>query len=105
MNEIKDVVKTLVGSELTIAMIMLLVTLLLKDIIINIVNGILFYINRDFNIGDKVIFKDKYGIIINIGFRYTIISTVEEINGKEVEIWWYIRNENLKKLNLGKAKE
>jgi len=104
MKGLENIIQTITSSDLTIAMLMLLITLLLKDIIVNLTNGILFYINRDFNVGDKIIFKDKEATIINIGPRYTIISTIENINDKKIEVWWYIRNDNIKKLNLGKKK-
>lgn len=66
--------------------------LIVKDILINVTSGILFYLNKNFNEGDHVYLDGEPALIVRIGFRYTVFE-VEKDNKR---CWRFISNDRVK---------
>ena len=92
----EEAVAALTSSSLLKLSTVILGTMILKDIVSGIASGLIFAFNPYFNVGDKVIMNDKDGVIVSIGWRYTIIEVGD--------IWYYVFNDRLKMLQLGKRK-
>ena len=92
----EEMVTTLVDSSMLKLSLVILVTMVVKDVISGIASGLLFAFNPYFNVGDKVVLDGKDGVIVSIGWRYTIIEVDD--------VWFYVYNDRLKTLKLGKRK-
>lgn len=73
------------------AFVALLIGLLLNELLLSLINGILFYIDREFVEGDIIIKENNQWIIINIGFQKTILYC------KELDRWRFIKNDSIRK--------
>ncbi len=51
----------------------------MQDILKNVFGGLLIIIDRPFQIGDKIDVSGKYGEVVKIGIRSTIINTADDI--------------------------
>ena len=96
MTGLEELVTKLVKSDLIVISTTILGTLIVKDLLSGLANGVLFIMNKNFNVGDKVVLDGEDATIINIGFRQTIF----EVNG----VWVYYYNDRIKYLKLGKRK-
>lgn len=88
-------------SDITVLVLGLLITLIVKDVVETLAKGLLFVLNKDFNVGDKIMYNGKIATIISIGYRQSIFEV--ETNGTKV--WEYVYNDRIKYLNLGKVKD
>ena len=100
MNELAS---TILKADLMVLLLGMLFTLIAKDIVFTIATGILFKLNRDFNVGDKILYNGKKATIISIGYRQSIFE-IEE-NEDKLKVWEYIYNDRIKYQNLGKIKD
>ena len=50
----------------------------MQDILKNVFGGLLIIIDRPFQIGDKIDINNKYGEVVKIGIRNTIINTADD---------------------------
>lgn len=71
----------------------------IKDLITTFVSGFLFYLNKNFNEGDKVYLNGIESTINKIGLRQTIF---EVDNGRGIT-WNYVYNDRIKYLKLEKV--
>lgn len=92
----EEAVIKLLSSDLLLLAGAMLGTLIIKDIVSNIASGLMFVLNKDFNVGDSVVLDGKEARIISIGIRQTIF----EIG----DCWVYVYNDRIKYLQLGKRK-
>ena len=76
--------------------------LAVKDVLFNVVQGLLFFIDPSFMPGDKVIVDGEDAIIIRIGLTTTVFQSRGD-NGSTR--WRYVRNERIKFLKLEKVVE
>lgn len=88
-------------SDITVLVLGLSITLIVKDVVETLAKGLLFVLNKDFNVGDKIMYNGKIATIISIGYRQSIFEV--ETNGTKV--WEYVYNDRIKYLNLGKVKD
>jgi len=68
----------------------ILVSYLFKDWILNFIEGILFYLDKNYNEGDVVYINDKKARIIKIGIRSTVFHMIQR------GTWLSVRNERIK---------
>lgn len=80
------------------ALITIAVGLAVKDLLTTSVNGVLFFFNSDFRVGDRVYINGQKAIIIRIGFRQTIFR----IDRDDEEIWLFVFNDRIKYQSLEK---
>jgi len=73
--------------------------MLVKDIVTQLVQGLMFRFSGQFNEGDHVLLDGCDAIIVSIGVRYTKFG----INrGDKVYVWRYVPNDQVKYKNLEK---
>jgi len=96
-----ELAKLIAHTEVVELVIGLFLTLILKDLVTTFANGVLFYLNKDFNSGDKIMLNGTEAVIISIGWRQSIF----EVNVDGVKTWEYVYNDKIKNLRLGKIKE
>lgn len=66
---------------------------ILKDMLTNVAQGIMFRFSSQFKEGDHVIIDEEDAIIVNIGLRYTKFGIFKE-NGSYA--WLYLPNDKIK---------
>jgi len=97
----EELAKDIINADITLLILGLLLSLIIKDLIETYAKGLLFILNKDFNVGDKIIYNGKEATIISIGFRQSIF----EIETTDMKYWEYVYNDRIKYLNLGKLKD
>jgi small-conductance mechanosensitive channel len=50
----------------------------IKDTLASVISGIVLLLDKPFQVGDRVLFQDAYGEIVNIGIRSTKLLTLDE---------------------------
>ena len=65
----------------------------------SVIKGMKFWLNKDFNHGEKVYLNDEPAVIISKGIRSTIFQTKD---GDEY-LWRYVPNERIPTLKLEKV--
>lgn len=66
---------------------------IIKDVLTNVAQGIMFRFSSQFKEGDHVIIDEEDAIIVNIGLRYTKFGIFKE-NGSYA--WLYLPNDKIK---------
>ncbi len=97
----EELAKNILHTDIVVLILGMLLTLIVKDLIETFAKGILFKLNKDFNVGDRILYNGKEATIISIGLRQSIF----EYEIDKVKIWEYIYNDRIKNQNLGKIKE
>jgi len=77
-----------------------IVGLLIKDIAVDIANGLLFKYAGPFKEGDHIILDGHSAVIVKIGLITTVIGCDDPERGY---IWRYIPNDRIGTLKLGKV--
>lgn len=99
-----ELTKVILESDISFLILSTGLLLAFKDLLSSFVNGLLFKIDRTFNIGDNVVINGQNARIINIGFRQTIFEIEpSEENGNQL-LWMYVYNERVRLLDLGIVK-
>ena len=83
-----EIVSSVLASGYSKAALVLLATIVMRDMITGLASGVTFWLDRDFNVGDAVVLNGSKATIISIGFRRTIF----EVDG----VWLYIHNDRIK---------
>jgi len=78
--------------------ITLIIGLLIKDVASNLVSGVLFYLDKNFNDGDTVYIDGYPAIIIKIGIRTTVFG----ITNSRGYTWRFVQNSKVSELSLEK---
>lgn len=84
--------------EITVALV---IGLAIRDIVNNFVQGLLFFLNRNFKPGCHVYIDGERAVIISCGIRQTIFR-IE--NGRGTT-WRYVSNDRIKSLKLERVVE
>jgi hypothetical protein len=79
----------------------IVISLAIRDIANNFVQGILFYYDSTFKAGDLVYIDGEKAIIISVGIRTTVFN----IKDGRGNTWRYVANEKIKSLKLEKVVE
>jgi small-conductance mechanosensitive channel len=79
----------------------IVVSLAIRDIANNLVQGFLFYIDSTFKAGDLVYIDGEKAVIISVGLRTTVFN----IKNGRGNTWRYVANEKIKSLKLEKVIE
>jgi len=90
-----DLIKPTINTYVWMA-VTFIVTLLFKDILTTLFYGLLFYLDKSFNEGDKVIVDGQKATIIKIGLRKTVFLI------EETKTWRYVVNDKVRYLKLEK---
>lgn len=80
------------------AFLTLVLGLAAKEFVVTFTSGFLFFLNRQFNEGDRIIIDGHKGIIVKIGIRQTVFGLEE----KDGYIWRFVYNDRIKYLRLEK---
>lgn len=90
--EIEKIIETISNQTgtLVFSWIVILLSIIIKDILISLASGLLFYFDPHFQEGDVIYFENKKCIVQKIGISKTVFRTIE---GNR---WIYIKNERMK---------
>lgn len=69
------------------------VGLILKDVLTQFIQGVMFRFSSQFSEGDHVIISGQDAVIVSIGMRYTKFGIVKP---DEVYVWLFIPNDQIK---------
>lgn len=89
-NELAHYISILIG---------IIISLTVKDLLSSFVNGLSFYIDKNFHEGDNVILDGEETVIMKIGFMRTIFRY------KKTGNWFFVHNDRIKYLKLEKKIE
>lgn len=81
-------------------MAIVIIGLLIKDVAVDIANGLLFKYAGPFKEGDKIMLDGHSAVIVKIGLITTVIGCDDPERGY---IWRYIPNDRIGTLKLGKV--
>ena len=96
-----ELTRSILNADILVLIIGMLLTLIVKDLVETLSKGLLFVLNKNFNVGDKIFYNGKQATIISIGWRQSIFEYEED----GVKIWLYLYNDRIKYQNLGKIKD
>jgi len=83
-----------------LALLIVIITgIFVKDLAIDLANGVAFKLFSPFKEGDEVILDDKRATIIRIGLTVTVFGYNDDAKGY---IWRYVPNDKIGNLRLGK---
>lgn len=95
MNELA----LLITSDWSIVSTIIILSYIIKDLTIELSLGLIFFFDKDFSEGDKLIIDDQRAIILKIGMRYSVFE-ITKYDGTVT--WMYIPNSLVKKMALEK---
>lgn len=81
-------------------LLMLIITLLIKDFAVKLAKGIAFNLNKSFNEGDHVIVDGEHATIVKIGIGFTVFGVHKE---DKTYCWRYISNDRIPFIKLEKV--
>jgi hypothetical protein len=85
-------------------LVMLVVTLWIKDYAAKIAKGIAFNMNKSFREGDKVIIDGEQALIVKIGLIQTVFGVTKSEGDWDGDyVWRYVPNERIPFLKLEKV--
>lgn len=95
ITSLTDVILPLTG-----VLVVLIISLLIKDSAISIAKGLLFRLGDNFNEGDRVILDGEPAIIVKMGITQTVFGIVKPNNQY---CWRYISNQRVHTVKLEKV--
>ena len=85
-------------------LVMLIVTLWIKDFAAKMAKGIMFSMNKSFQEGDKVILDGEEALIVKIGMTQTVFGVTKSEGVWDGDyVWRYVPNDRIPFLKLEKV--
>jgi hypothetical protein len=99
MEEIKGILENPLTVGYFSAILSLIIGLIVKDIAINFVSGLMFFLDKNFTEGDTVYIDGHKAVISKIGIKMTVFT----MNNGRGLTWRFVPNSKIRDLELEKV--